>query len=346
MTIIMSTSKEAVDAFVLVRNLQKRFVNKLDELCEKYGNGEKFEEVTWLRDEGHHGGGFRFEARDDSLFNTASVNVSQVHYDEDPNKRLQSASAISTIIHPKNPKVPSIHIHISLTQLKDQKSYWRVMADLNPSITYEEDKNKFDKTLEELSASTFEEGISQGEKYFNIPALNRHRGVSHFYLENYYTDDAAADYNFANKFGQGIIDTYIEIIDNAIKTRTEFSVHDIKAQLDYHTLYLFQVLTLDRGTTSGLLIHNENDVGIMGSLPKFVNKQLLDSWKNNVEEPQNKLVEDLVNAINDNGHINITTKERLAEAVRVHYKKYPEALSLQASGNTIPSTVSNHQKRD
>jgi len=32
----------------------------------------------------------------------------------------------------------------------------------------------------------------------------------------------------------------------------------------------------------------------------------------------------------------------LAKAVRKHYKKYPEALSMQASGEHIPSTVENH----
>lgn len=219
------------------------------------------------------------------------------------------------------------------------------MADLNPSIVYEEDKSKFFDAFKKLSGSTYEEGIAQGDKYFNIPALNRHRGVAHFYLENYKTDNEQNDYEFANSFGEGIIDTYIEIIDNAIQTRKEFSVHDIKAQLDYHTLYLFQVLTLDRGTTSGLMIHNQNDVGIMGSLPSFINKKLLESWKENVQEPQELLVQALVDVIEEDGVIDIQTKAKLALAVRTHYKKYPEALGLQASGNSIPSTVSNHKNK-
>jgi len=36
------------------------------------------------------------------------------------------------------------------------------------------------------------------------------------------------------------------------------------------------------------------------------------------------------------------TKKKLASAVRTHYKKYPEALRLQASGEIILSTVDNH----
>lgn len=344
MKMIMASSQEAKNAYTLTRALQKRFAQKLNELSKKYGQNKEFEEVLWLRDEGTHGGGSRFEARDESLFNTASINVSQVHYDDMKEKKLQSATAISTIIHPNNPKLPSIHIHISLTCLRDSHSYWRVMADLNPSIENEDDKQKFETAIKELSKEKYEEGVKQGEKYFFIPTLNRHRGVSHFYLENYKTDDKKADYDFAMNFGEGIIDTYVEILENAIQQRALFSVEDIKQQLDYHTLYLFQVLTLDRGTTSGLLVHNQNDAGIMGSLPKYINKQLLNSWITKVPNIQKSLVQDLVSCISDKGLIDIDTKLRLANKVREFYKNNKEALTHQASGNTIPSTVQNHKK--
>ena len=344
MKLILAASQDAKNAYDLVRSLQDRFVSKLNTLCQNIGEQKNFEEVTWLRDEGLHGGGSRFEFRDDKLFNTASVNVSQVHYDEMPEKNLKSATAISTIIHPRNPNVPSIHIHISLTELRDGSSYWRLMADLNPSIYNEHDKNVFDVALANLSEELYEEAAAQGDKYFNIPALKRHRGVSHFYLENYKTDDKEKDLAFALSFGEGVIDSYIDIITSAFQKRASFSSKDIQAQLEYHTLYLFQVLTLDRGTTSGLLIHNQNDIGIMGSLPSFVDRELLHSWASRVDFPQDALVKALVNAINIDGKIDTPTKAKLAQAVRVHYKQHPEALKMQARGNTVPQTVNNHAK--
>ena len=341
---IMASSQEAKKAYALVRSLQKRFVKKLDALTQKYGNGKHFKELTWLRDDGIHGGGSRFEARDETLFNTASINVSQVHYDELPEKQLKSATAISTIIHPSNPNVPSIHIHISLTELRSKKSYWRIMADLNPSIFNEHDREAFDKALQNLSGDYYEEGSQQGNKYFAIPALERTRGVSHFYLENFQTKNSDADFDFAKQFGEGIIDAYIDIIDNALTSRTAISQADRAEQLAYHTTYLFQVLTLDRGTTAGLMVHNQNDVGIMGSLPSHINKELLASWIEKVPQPQDELVQALVNAVSDEGVIDIPTKEKLAAVVREHYKKHPEALFLQASGNTVPTTVQNHNR--
>jgi coproporphyrinogen III oxidase len=342
MQMIMASSKEAKKAYTLVRSLQNRFVSKLNDVSNEFGDAKLFEEVSWLRDEGLHGGGSRYEARDKLLFNTASVNVSQVHYDELPEKNLQSATAISTIIHPKNPLVPSIHMHISLTQMRDGSSYWRLMADLNPSYYNEHDQNVFDVALANLSEELYEEASDQGDKYFYIPALKRHLGVSHFYLENYKTVDKKKDSEFALLFGEGVIDSYISIISDALKTRTEIDTTALKNQLDYHTLYLFQVLTLDRGTTSGLLIHNQNDIGIMGSLPTHIDRELLKSWAAVVKTPQEELVLALAESINKDGVIDKETKECLVEVVRRHYKKYPQALSLQASGNTVPPTVKNH----
>lgn len=340
----MAGSQEAQQAYALVRALQKRFVDKLDTLSKEFAENQNFQEVSWLRDNGLHGGGSRYEARDKKLFNTASVNVSQVHYDDDTEKKLQSATAISTIIHPNNPHVPSVHIHISLTQLRNAPSYWRIMADLNPSIANTEDKERFDAAFQKLANEKYAEGKEQGDKYFTILTLQRTRGISHFYLENYKTQNKQADADFAKSFGEGIIDTYIAIIENALKTRTKISEEDKQKQLDYHTLYLFQVLTLDRGTTSGLLIHNQNDVGIMGSLPLHVNKELLQSWVKKVEQPQDELVQNIVSAIDQDGAVDVTTKKKLAQIVREHYKKHPQALSMQASGNTIPSTVANHRE--
>jgi coproporphyrinogen III oxidase len=344
MEMITAQSKDATRAYELVKSLQNRFVTKLNDLSQTLGEDKKFEEVTWLRDEGVHGGGSRFEFRDEKLFNTASVNVSQVHYDDLPEQNLQSASAISTIIHPRNPNVPSFHMHISLTQLKDGSSYWRLMADLNPSIYNEEDKSAFELTLRKLSKDLYKEGRAQGDKYFTIPLLERCRGVSHFYLENYFSDSKENDFLLAQSLGEGVIDTYIDIIKPAIQTRASCSSRDIKAQLEYHTLYLFQVLTLDRGTSSGLLIHNQNDIGIMGSLPSYIDRSLLLSWAEQLKAPQDELVKEIVNAINFEGKIDTATKAQIAAIVRAHYKKYPEALNLQASGDTIPATVDNHSK--
>jgi len=343
---IPAKSPQAKETNELVEGLQAYFVTKLNAVALEFGEGKSCEAVNWGRDGGKHGGGSRYEARDIVVFDRGSVNVSQVHYDDDEAKKLGSATAISTIIHPRNPHAPSMHMHISWTQMRDGKGYWRIMADLNPSLVSESDLDKkiFDASLEKVTGKLYEEGAAQGDRYFNIPVLGRHRGVSHYYLEGYVGKSFEEDKAFAKEVGEVVIDTYIAILTNKLSTHKTFTQEVKEEQLAYHTLYLFQVLTLDRGTTSGLMVHDQNDVGIMGSIPSHVNRDILASWIEKMSEPQDKLVEALLKALPNEvpTPVDEKTKKALAKAVRKHYKKYPEALSMQASGDSVPPTVDNH----
>ncbi len=340
----MNNSTQSADALKLVSNLQSRFVAGLEHAALDSGSSVSFEKSEWLRDEGTHGGGNRLSAADGKIFNRASVNVSQIHYDDLPEKKLGSATAISTIIHPANPNAPSVHIHISWTEMRDGSGYWRIMGDLNPSVVHKEFSGQFQDCMSSAAADLYEEGSTQGDHYFYIPALGRHRGVTHFYLESYSSGDPEADLDLATKFGESVIDRYIEILSSALKSYPEISEADRSTQLAYHTLYLFQVLTLDRGTTSGLLVHKQNDLGIMGSLPSHVDRNLLATWAEDVDPQQADLVQSLVNALPEGGRVEVTEEVKLglAESVRDYYRKNPEALSLQASGGIIPPTVENH----
>ena len=342
---IRAKSAQAEQAYTLVSDLQQRFVNKLNVISQKLGANKPYEPTEWFRDGGKFGGGVRYMATDETLFNRASVNVSQVQYDSEPSKQLASASAISTIIHPQNPLAPSVHIHISWTEMKSGNGYWRVMADLNPSNENAGDTKLFADSLKQATPEQYEEASAQGDRYFNIPVLGRHRGVTHYYLENYFSGNYEADLAMARKLGEAAIDTYCEILSNALETRTAATETEAKKQLDYHTLYLFQVLTLDRGTTSGLLVHDQNDVGILASLPSHINRPLLASWKEKMTPPQDLLVEAIVNCLPDMDicPIEDDTKQALANAVRKHYQTHPEALDMQASGNSVPPTVNNHK---
>ncbi len=335
-----ATSDRALKALALVESFQHRFVSRLETL-----GGVSFESTEWMRDGGRHGGGRRFGVADTPLLGRASVNVSQVHYDDEPERRLGSASAISTIVHPNHPLAPSVHIHISWTEQKNGRGYWRMMADLNPSLPNEQDKDRFAEALRVAAPRLFEEAAEQGDRYFFIPALGRHRGIIHFYLENYNSGDFEADHALAKRVGEAAIDTYSAILEAAVKDAPESTDEQRAAQLAYHTLYFLQVLTLDRGTTTGLLVHDQNDVGILGSLPPRIDKNLLMSWRSRMAEPQDRLLDKLLAALPNRGICTVDdeVKQQLAHAVRSHYQAYPQALEMQASGNSTPPTIDNHR---
>ncbi len=342
-TITLASSPRAADAYALVLALQHRMVDAMEAL-----GGQAFVLTTWERDQGRHGGGQRWSTGTTPVFNRASVNVSQVHYDDEPAKKLASATALSTIIHPAHPRAPSLHLHISWTELREGDSYWRMMADLNPSIADPVATATFVARLQAVAPEVYAEAAAQGDRYFWIPALGRHRGVAHFYLESYRTARIEDDAALARSVGDTTIDTYAELVRAALAAHGAPTPDERARQLAYHTTYLFQVLTLDRGTTSGLLVHDQNDVGILGSLPSHVDRALLTSWARQVSPPHDVLVHALVDAIpatsgGTPSPIEETTKQALAAVVRQFYREHPEAIASQASGSVIPPTVGNHR---
>ncbi|MEL7371842.1 MAG: coproporphyrinogen III oxidase [Myxococcota bacterium] len=325
-------------------SLQQRFVQRLEAVSKEAGHDSTFSVVKWQRDGGRHGGGHRMVAADTPIFNRASVNVSQVHYDDLPDKKLSSATALSTIIHPDHPHAASMHMHISWTEMRDGSGYWRVMADLNPSIPETADREAFRSVLAEAAPDVFEYAEAQGDRYFTIPALDRTRGVAHFYLEGHATDDAEADRALAQRVGEQVIDTYGRLLAASLAAHGKPTDDERWRQLDYHTVYLFQVLTLDRGTTSGLLVHDQNDVGILGSLPSHVDRERLAKIELRLPSPQDELLSAIVRALPSQNPalIDTETKRRLANVVRTHYRRHPQALDMQARGEIVPPTVSNH----
>ncbi len=342
---------ERARARELVDDLQQRLVERLQQAARARGEPASFERVVWLRDEGRHGGGVRYQAAPvpGGAFDRASVNVSGVHYDDLPDKRLDSATAFSSIVHPAHPRAPSVHLHVSWTCLRDGAGYWRVMADLNPCLPSDAQVDRFERALEQAAGELYDEAAEQGDKYFWIEALGRHRGASHFYLEGYDTGDWEDDRDLAADVTEAAIDTYGTLLE---ASPTEpIREEDRDKQLAYHTLYLFQVLTLDRGTTAGLLVHRDNDVGILGSLPSRVDPGLLASWGERLAAPQDSLARGIVDILGGpqegSATVDEPIKRALADHLREHYRAHPEALAMQASGNltsgTPPPTVDNHQ---
>jgi len=315
---LLATSAKAKFALTHLSQVQQYFVDKL----KKVSTGSRFKSVEWLRDNGTHGGGERFEATSNDVFNRASVNVSQVQYEDNPEKAFLSATALSTIIHPQYPLAPSVHLHVSWTELRNGQQYWRLMADLNPAIVDDNDTALFNEMLKQSSGEFFESGIEQGNRYFYIPALNKHRGVSHFYLEGF-TGNEQTSPLFAIDFAKNVIDCYIDILSDKLSCLPPPSDLALQQQVDYHTLYFYQVLTLDKGTTAGLLIHNQNDVGTLGSLPAYINRDLLQSWIADTPPPQQPLVEALVGLLPSQKTVHITSeiKAEIAMVIRRHYKK-------------------------
>lgn len=222
------------------------------------------------------------------------------------------------------------------------------MADLNPSLPDQDQRQHFidrvSQSLSSLPQEWLDYAKAQGDRYFWIPWLDRHRGVAHFYLEQWKSPDPVADLALAQRFSEHVISTYLGILQRSFQEYGAPTEDELKAQIAYHSAYFLQVLTLDRGTSSGLLVHNQNDTGILGSLPQRVDRDLLRSWIDRLPSPQDHLLRRLLDVLPNQQTATLSPEVRrnLAEVVRAHYQSHPEALALQARGDILPPTVANH----
>lgn len=344
MSLQLAESKSAQKAYGLVQELQALLVKKLDG-WPPLTPTSRFQKIEWQRSQGVYGGGYRYVATDEELFNRASVNISQVQYEQDTSKKLASATALSSIVHPRFPWAPSLHLHISWTEMKSGSSYWRIMADLNPSLPLAKDAERFHEALKTASGPLYEEGRGQGERYFYIPALQRHRGVAHFYLEEFQSSDPAADFAFAQRFGATMISCYAQIVEAILRQPPAVTAEEWRKQLAYHSLYFLQVLTLDRGTTSGILVHDENDAGILGSLPSHVDRKLLEAWVPQHPPLQRELLQSILGVFpkEDKPLVDDAVKIKIAQMARTFYQNNPQAQDLLARGDRVPPTQENHR---
>ena len=151
----------------------------------------------------------------------------------------------------------------------------------------------------------------------------------------------------ALRFGEAAVDVYLEILGGRMSVENETDSVDEAAmatQRAYHTLYLYQVLTLDRGTTSGLLVHDQNDAGILGSLPPVIDLALLASWERATPSPQERLLRGIVKVLEEtDGAVTPGCKPKLASLIRNHYREYPEGLKMQA-GDPNAVLASDHHR--
>ena len=309
----------------------------------KCGVPPGFQIHEWLRDSGKHGGGMRYQAdSSNKVFCQASINVSAVHYEDKARYPIDSATALSVILHPKNPYAPSMHFHISYIEPRKGCAYWRMIADLNPSIPNSDSTKQFSLALQNGTSNIVSKSLRRaaqqfGDDYFFIPALQRHRGAYHLFMGKLEEDsELSADSceELAKRLACTAVDVYSELVEIALREHPDATLNenDYSKQLFYHTLYTFQVLTLDRGTTHGLLAHRDNDIGTLASLPPRVDPKLLSKWRDKMppENKQRLMVDRMISAIPVTGEICDEVRQALANHVRAHYVAHPDAKSMQA----------------
>jgi coproporphyrinogen III oxidase len=220
------------------------------------------------------GGGGITRAFRGEIIENAGVNTSKVFGAIDPEfaKKLGGtgeemwACGISLIIHPKNPKVPTVHANFRMIEAGN-KFWFGGGADLTPYYPHKEDFDYFHHTWKTACASynCYESMKKECDKYFvNTHRGGEMRGVGGIFFDHYNTSNLDSDLEMVKDLSNHFIKSYFPIVE---KRLTEaYTDEDEDFQLHRRGRYVEFNLLHDRGTMFGLKTNGRTD-SILISLP-------------------------------------------------------------------------------
>lgn len=259
-----------------ILNLQKGIISKMSELDSSL----VVKEDNWKRIDfiGQDGGGGKTRAITGDLFENAGVNTSLIWGEVDPDfsKKLgQSsnnlwASGISLIIHPKNPKIPTVHANFRMIHAGD-KFWFGGGADLTPFYPFEEDFKYFHDVWKKACEpfDCYEQMKKNCDEYFvNTHRDSEMRGIGGLFFDHLNSGDIDYDFEKVIHLSNHFIESYFPIVEK--RQFEKWDKEDEDFQLHRRGRYVEFNLLHDRGTHFGLKSNGRTD-SILISLPARCN---------------------------------------------------------------------------
>lgn len=267
--------------YAYIQNLQDTITAGL----EKVDGQAKFKEDIWERAEG--GGGRTRVIENGAVFEKGGVNISAV-YGPLP-KAMQTyfnvgdvdffACGLSLVIHPKNPKVATVHANWRYFEMYDKEGntvnqWFGGGQDLTPYYLFEEDAKHFHQTCKSAcdkhNPEFYPKFKKQCDDYFWNTHRNEARGIGglffdhckaseEFTLENWY--------DFVTEVGNSFLQAYVPIVEK--RKNLEYSQENRNWQEIRRGRYVEFNLVHDKGTLFGLKTNGRIE-SILMSLPPHV----------------------------------------------------------------------------
>ena len=242
---------------------------------EAEDGGARFREDVWDRPGG--GGGRTRVLEGGTVFEKAGVNVSSVwgELEEQFAKRLQGegrsffAAGLSLILHPRNPRVPTVHANWRFIQ-QGGKAWFGGGADLTPYYLYEEDAVHFHRVLREVcerhEPGSYARYKVDCDRYFWIAHRDEARGVGGIFFENT-GRSLEQEFAFVQDCGRAFLPAYLPIVQR--RRDLPYSAEHRRWQLQRRGRYVEFNLVYDRGTVFGLQTRGRTE-SILVSMPPEV----------------------------------------------------------------------------
>ena len=254
------------------RDLQDRICTGL----AKADGKAHFREDSWQREGG--GGGRSRVLIDGGVFEKAGVNFSEVFGQMAPEFASQipgtgrdfTAAGVSLVLHPRNPKVPTVHANFRFLT-KGDKWWFGGGADLTPYYPYRDDVIHFHKVWQAVCTRhpapvDYPKFKKWCDEYFFLPHRNEPRGVGGIFFD-YLEGQFDPLFAFVRDAGDAFLDAYVPIVH---KRKDEpYSEAERFFQEFRRGRYVEFNLIYDRGTIFGLKTGGRTE-SILMSLPPVV----------------------------------------------------------------------------
>jgi len=294
---------------LFIMKIQAEFCRALEGQEE---DGNKFHVDRWERSEG--GGGVTCVIQEGKTFEKAGVNVSVVHGTLPPSAVAQMrargkdlkgkelpffAAGISSVIHPRNPHIPTVHFNyrfFEVTQENGEKMWWfGGGTDLTPNYLVEDDVKHFHAALK--SACDVHDGGHYAkfkkwcDDYFMIDHRKERRGVGGIFFDDLEAPSQDKCFEFIKSCAEAVIPSYLPLVNK--HKNDAFTEAERDWQLLRRGRYVEFNLVYDRGTKFGLYTPGARIESILMSLPVYGKWEYMHSPAEGT--PEAKLVDILKN---------------------------------------------------
>ncbi|MFZ8933259.1 MAG: oxygen-dependent coproporphyrinogen oxidase [Bacteriovoracaceae bacterium] len=255
-----------------VKSLQNQITDEIKRIDESV----EIKQDLWKRNDhiGADGGGGITRAFKGKIFENAGVNTSEVYGEMAPefSRSINAsdnnlwATGISLIIHPFNPRVPTVHANFRMIQGGD-KIWFGGGADLTPYYPHEEDFEYFHNIWKECITpyGHYDDWKKQCDEYFvNHHRESEMRGVGGFFYDHFNSGDLEKDFKMFTDISSHFIKSYFPLVEK--RMNEAYTDEDVDFQLFRRGRYVEFNLLHDRGTTFGLKSGGRTE-SILISLP-------------------------------------------------------------------------------
>ncbi len=282
-----------------IKNFLLDLQNRLCLALENQDASTQFQKDKWAH---HEIDGLSCVLENGKILEKAGVNFSHVLGKKLPpaatTKRPDLVGAsfevlgVSSVIHPKNPFIPTAHLNVRYFQAKkaDGEIVWWFGGgyDLTPYYGFDEDCIHFHRTAKKACDAIHPDFYSRFKKnaddYFYIPHRQEHRGIGGLFFDDLNELSFEDCFSFLQNVGNSFIDAYIPIIAKRKTHAYEQKHRDFQSYR--RGRYVEFNLVYDRGTLFGLQMNGRTE-SILMSLPPLV------KWQYNHSPEKNSLEEKL-----------------------------------------------------